>query len=157
MIPAPLSVISCSTQLPSVEAKSLWNRKKFIEPRATFTWACFRMIPSAARSKASLSSRETLNGSWTTRVRYFPLTGFSRDRTTFFPGTRALARAMDTASLTTFPTAAFSSLELEANPQAPETITLTPNPLPRDEVAPSTCPFLVSRLSMRCSTTRTSP
>ena len=70
--------------------------------------------------------------------------------------TRALARAMATASAATLAPCAEPISALLANPQLPSTRTLTPNPAVCERETASTRPCLTVTLSLRRSTTRTS-
>ena len=114
------------------------------------------MARSAASRSAILRSRGTANGSSATGVSKRPWAGGRSSRRTGVRMAVALARAMRTASAATRSASAVVRWWLAAKPQAPPTMTRTPNPSLSPPATPSTRPDLMLIDSSSRRTTRTS-
>jgi len=154
--PPPLSTKVCSMRLPSLLAKVLSCWRKFRFASATLI-SSDTIIPSlAAMSRLTLSSKPTLKGSIRHGLLKVSTTCSAGARRTGFLLTLALAWAMLTACFTIPSMASFSTRKLEAKPQAPSTITLTPQPKLSPVLMSSSTLFLTRMSSVLWFITRTS-
>ena len=126
--PPPQCTTVWSIAAPSEDTNQVERRNRSRPPSAKVTpgTVCIRRVPSISR--ATFSSRGTVNGSSSTGPRQDATTGSTGESATGVPGRPAAAFAISTASVAVRTTSGSSWREVAAKPHRPPARTRTPTP-----------------------------